>query len=477
MAADGCTSGHASTCAVGKTGRVDVSGEQGQGARYEPFASFDVWANLRVNEYLWDGFLQRLREASPINSDKLIAPPHRRSLIVAAALNSGAIEGLHGAGRGLTQSVLEHAINWQPVVRQAEGSVAEAFVAASIGGFDMALDIASGAESLSEVWIRNLHAVVCTPQETVRVVATVDGARVAFDRPLEKGAYKTDPNNVEQADGSVHWYCPVDDVPLEMRRLVETLRSAEFVAAHPILQAGFAHYAFVAIHPFQDGNGRVSRVLASIFLLRAASIPLFIYEDERRGYFDALAAADRGDRQRFVDFIERVALDTLGYASDLARSPAPMLTVKQPRERIAKDLQLAADRLDTWVLGEFDRLSDAVEVGHGVTKKWEVLHFGSAGRPDRGRWSPILSAPRLRIESVTSEVGSDRYFRVLAAESVDEPYPLAITVNGQLELELRFEDAHPTVTTRTQTRVTALIERTLRELVDEAQSEIDARGG
>lgn len=30
-----------------------------------------------------------------------------------------------------------------------------------------------------------------------------------------------------------------------------------FVKAHPVLQAAWAHFAFVAVHPFADGNGRV----------------------------------------------------------------------------------------------------------------------------------------------------------------------------------------------------------------------------
>lgn len=463
---------------IRETAGVELSGEQNQTTRYEPFASFDEWLTLRVNESLWDASFARLRASLPDRPEPPVDPSFRRSLIAAAALNSGAIEGLHGAGRGLTRSVIEQATDWQPIVRHAEGSKAEAFVAASIEGFDMALDIATGADPFSEVWIRSVHAVVCAPQDTVRVFAEVDGQRLQSDVPFEKGAYKTRPNNVELSDGSVHWYCPAEEVSIEMGRLVETLRSPVFASAHPILQTAFAHYAFVAVHPFQDGNGRVARVLASTFLLRAASIPLFIYDDERVPYFDALEAADLGDRQAFVAFIERVALETLAYASDLAGTPDGPLRVSQPSERIAKDIELAGLRLEAFVESEFVRLGAAVEVVEPITRKWEMVSFDSESRGDEGRWPVSDRTRQVRLESDVSKAGASRHLRVFVSESRAEEFPFAIFVNGETTLlELRFDDVHPALTLRAEGRVSTAVNRVLRELVVEAQAAIDSRGG
>jgi Fic family protein len=50
-----------------------------------------------------------------------------------------------------------------------------------------------------------------------------------------------------------------------MERFVREISSPEFAAAHPIIQAAFAHYVLVAIHPFADGNGRVARALGVLF--------------------------------------------------------------------------------------------------------------------------------------------------------------------------------------------------------------------
>ena len=81
-----------------------------------------------------------------------------------------------------------------------------------------------------------------------------------------------------------------------------------------------AHYAFVCIHPFADGNGRVSRALASVFLYRSPGIPLVIFADQKNTYIDALEAADKGKYNLFVQFIADVCTDTVGlFSSDAER--------------------------------------------------------------------------------------------------------------------------------------------------------------
>lgn len=148
----------------------------------------------------------------------------------------------------------------------------------------MVLDAATKRSPITEAWLRNLHATVCAAQSTYQVWTAVSWQ----DRVLQHGGYKDSPNNVTQADGTTHWYAPVSDVPAEMHRLLTEMGSDEFGAAHPVLQAAFAHHALTAVHPFSDGNGRVTRALASAFLCRAAGIPLVIFSDQQEPYWDAL---------------------------------------------------------------------------------------------------------------------------------------------------------------------------------------------
>jgi Fic family protein len=68
-----------------------------------------------------------------------------------------------------------------------------------------------------------------------------------------------------------------------------------------VLRAGVAHLWFVTIHPFEDGNGRISRAVAEMALARAEGSPRRFYsmsaqiEQEKQDYYRALEAAQKGD--------------------------------------------------------------------------------------------------------------------------------------------------------------------------------------
>jgi Fic family protein len=96
-----------------------------------------------------------------------------------------------------------------------------------------------------------------------------------------------------------------------MRRLVKELGSVRFARAHPVLQAAYGHFGLARIHPFQDGNGRVARALASVYLYRAVSLPLLIYADDRASYLASIHSADSGNRAVLVDFLLQQAVDVM----------------------------------------------------------------------------------------------------------------------------------------------------------------------
>ena len=112
-----------------------------------------------------------------------------------------------------------------------------------------------------------------------------------------------------------------------MQRLVTELRSPEFITAHPAIQAAYAHYGLVVVHPFADGNGRVARALASVFAYREMSMPIVILTEQKDLYLDALEAADSGEYQQFVHFMTDRMLDTMNLVEDSIRTavmPNPM---------------------------------------------------------------------------------------------------------------------------------------------------------
>lgn len=72
---------------------------------------------------------------------------------------------------------------------------------------------------------------------------------------------------------------------------------------HPLLLAAIFHYEFVAIHPFEDGNGRMARILTSMILLRNKIPPPIIDLEERVIYISALQKTDAGDIEAWVKFL------------------------------------------------------------------------------------------------------------------------------------------------------------------------------
>ena len=267
-------------------------------AQYRPFPDFQAFcAAVELDTALWERVAASLRQKQADNTqadfDRAVAAALR-----AAAVDTGALEGEYTVDRGFTMTVATQAEGWEEQIA-AKGERVRRLFEAQLRGYELARDLAVSEVPITEAWIRQLHTELAEGADTYRVL-TPQGWQ---EQALPKGTYKRLPNHVRQQDGTAHAYAPVDRVPDEMQRLIAELRTPVFEQAHPVLQAAYAHYALVLIHPFADLNGRAARALASTFLLQAQHIPLVIFADQRNEYLDALSAADQGDDQEFVDFI------------------------------------------------------------------------------------------------------------------------------------------------------------------------------
>jgi Fic family protein len=80
---------------------------------------------------------------------------------------------------------------------------------------------------------------------------------------------------------------------------------------HPIQIAALAHYKFVFIHPFYDGNGRTGRLLMNLILMKYGYPPVIIRKEERLQYYDYLEQANQGDVKPFIRFIAKCTQRTL----------------------------------------------------------------------------------------------------------------------------------------------------------------------
>ncbi|HMA47288.1 MAG TPA: Fic family protein, partial [Frankiaceae bacterium] len=239
-------------------------------ADHRSFADFPSWAGCRVDRVVWDAYLGDLRRERERTSEA--AQRHAIDVAIrSAAFETGAVEGLYETTRGITHTIAVQAAAWD-LALEKPGPLGARLFEAALRTYELVLDAATHRTPVSEAWPRRVQEELCRPQETYRVHTPLGWQ----DRPLVLGRYETEPNHVVLPDGSRHAYAPVHRVADEMHRLVAQLGTPAFDAAHPVLQAAYAHHALTAVHPFADGNGRTARALASVYLYRAARVPLLV---------------------------------------------------------------------------------------------------------------------------------------------------------------------------------------------------------
>lgn len=142
-------------------------------------------------------------------------------------------------------------------------------------------------EALNQAFIRNLHRILL--KESYEMPAeTPDGDRAM--RPISVGQYKETPNNVRTRTGEMHHFAPPEQVQPMMSDLLDWYRAKEAEGEHAIVIAATFHYRFVQIHPFDDGNGRMARLLMNMILTR-------------HGY--TIAMVQRDGRDRYIAEIEQ----------------------------------------------------------------------------------------------------------------------------------------------------------------------------
>ena len=393
-------------------------------------------------------------------------------------MDTGAIEGLYETDRGFTFTVATMAADWEAVL-DSKGPQVRQLYAAQLRAYDYVVDLATQSEPISEAAIRALHEEVCEAQETYAAWTEIGLQELR----LPKGEYKHLPNHVIGRDGKPHSYAPVDLTPVEMHRLCQELRSEAFINSHPALQASYAHYALVVIHPFADGNGRVARALASVFTVRSHSVPLLILQENREQYLASLATADTGDYQRFVDFIFERAVDGMRLVDESLRAAtAPSIedaaaTLKRLYQTKGgythEQVDEAGSRLFGMFLSEVERQARTAPVA-------EVASYQSQGGP--ATHQPIQESLRVPVHThfgVTqvrfslhskppAEASVERVFALEVPRDCDREDELVIRnlVTGE-SFEARMAELVPVETAALQMRLTVAVQRILADAVGE----------
>ena len=232
------------------------------------------------------------------------------------AVETGLIERVYDFDRGVTELLIERGID-ATLIPHGSGDDPER-IASMIQDHEAAIEyvfaFVKDERTLSTSYIKELHQLLTQNQETAEGRDRL-GKRVRI--PLLRGAYKKRPNNPLGRGGAIHEYCPPEQVASEMDRLIEMHRAHEKVA--PEVEAAWLHHRFTQIHPFQDGNGRVARALATLVLVKAHRFPLVVRSKAKGDYLDALQAADRGDLNPLIGFFAEIQKREFVRALGLSR--------------------------------------------------------------------------------------------------------------------------------------------------------------
>ena len=175
----------------------------------------------------------------------------------------------------------------------------------------------------------------------IRKTATKD----TLENPSDCGAYRNRYVIVgNRLTGEVFFRPPSnEDVPKLMKALVIWLNSFEAKALDPVIEAGVAHYEFVRIHPFIDGNGRTARVLAALILyLRGFDTKQFFclddfYDSDRPAYYRVL----QGVNQNTLDITKWLEYFVEGVKVSIAAVKERVVRLSSERLRKAKKGQIA----------------------------------------------------------------------------------------------------------------------------------------
>ena len=225
-----------------------------------------------------------------------------------------------------------------------------------VAGYAEAMDLVFQAYEdlrLTENHIRQLH-------QTLLRHSTKD--------ERHRGSYKTLPNHVvaKDADGNeiavVFETATPFDTPREMEGLVQWASKAfDESAMHPLLTIAVFKVVFLAVHPFQDGNGRLSRILTTLLLLRAgyeyvpyASLESIV-EENKDLYYKALRRTQTTLNNDDPDWEP-----WLGFFLRCLKKQKSNLAIKIEQEKTASESSLPLLSVQILkLLGERERLTIA----------------------------------------------------------------------------------------------------------------------
>jgi Fic family protein len=195
----------------------------------------------------------------------------------------------HIEGNTLTYGQTELLLLFGKVVDAANMKDLEDMKASNVG-LNMMKEEALTDYPLTETFIRQLHHTLL--REDYTVYRTLPGGQTT-SYVVHAGMYKTRPNSVITRTGEQFDYASPEETSALMTDLIAWYNEEEKQGKLTVAElCALFHYRYIRIHPFEDGNGRMARLLVNFILARKGYPMIVVKSADKNAYLNALSDCD-----------------------------------------------------------------------------------------------------------------------------------------------------------------------------------------
>ena len=196
----------------------------------------------------------------------------------------------HIEGNTLTYGQTEILLLFGKVIGEADVRDVQEMTASNVGLRMMTEEATLRDMPLTQNFIRILHKTLL--REDYTVYRDLPGG-VQTSYVIHAGQYKTRPNSVITRYGDRFEYASPEETSDLMTDLVDWYNAAEQKGKlSPVELAAIFHYRYIRIHPFEDGNGRIARLMVNFILARHDYPMIVVRSRQKSEYLGALHQAD-----------------------------------------------------------------------------------------------------------------------------------------------------------------------------------------
>jgi Fic family protein len=192
---------------------------------------------------------------------------------------------------------------------------------------------------LTEAFIRELHKMILVEPYQIDAI-TIEGKPTT--KWVKIGEYKTQPNQVKTVTGEIFRFASPEETPARMQELMNWYRTnVNNNQVHPLILSSEFHYRFITIHPFDDGNGRLVRILMNFILMQKGFPPIIVKTKDKENYYRVLQLADSGNLEPFFIYMGNLLINSFEIKIRGARGE----DIEEP-EDIDKEIALLKQKLE-----------------------------------------------------------------------------------------------------------------------------------